>query len=114
MESEQLQFWGLFIGAPVIAYLLLSLLPRKAGIPLSLLAIALTLYALWVNVTDTPNSNYVDLGPYMRSVWALATLAGPLMALVFHLIGRRSWRWRLACFIAGFPLGFGLTNLYIQ
>jgi hypothetical protein len=47
-----------------------------------------------------------------RSFVAMVALAGPLMALIFHLIGRRSWRWRLASFAAGFPLGYGLIVLH--
>jgi hypothetical protein len=110
--TGEVQFLGIVIGIPAAIFWLLALLPRRAAVSLSIVAIAVTLYAVWVNVTDRPNPNYVDLGPFFRSIMALAALAGPLMALIFHLIGRRSWRWRLTCFAAGFPLGYGLIVLY--
>ena len=111
--SDDLKFIGLLIGLPVVLFWLLALLPRRAAVPLAIMAIAVTLYAVLVNITDKPQPNQVDLGPYLRSITALAALAGPLMALIFHLIGRRSWRWRLACFAAGFLLGYGLIRLYM-
>jgi hypothetical protein len=112
--SNDLKFIGLLIGVSVVLFWLLVLLPRKAAVPLSILAIFVTFYAIWVNVTDKGQPNQVDLGPYLRSIAALLALAGPVMALIFHLIGRRLWRWRLACFAAGFPLGYGLVWLYRQ
>jgi hypothetical protein len=110
MRSDFL-FPTLVIGTPVVLFWLLALLPRRAGGLLSLVAIALLVYAAWFALNDPPKPNQLDLGPSLRVLMALAALAGPLMALAFHLIGRRSWRWRMACFAAGFPLGHALIRL---
>jgi hypothetical protein len=109
--SADVQFFAILIGIPVVAYWVLALLPGRAGMPLSVVAIAVAAYAYWINVTDEPTPNSFDLGPRLRALVAMAALAGPLMALAFHLFGRRSWRWRMACFAAGFPLGFGLMDV---
>lgn len=110
--SDDVLLSGMMIGIPAAIFWLLVFLPKRAAVPLSIVALAVALYLVWVNVTDSPNPGQVDLGPYLRSIMALAWLAGPLMALIFLLIGRRSWRWRLVCFAVGFPLAYGLIELY--
>jgi nitroreductase len=105
--SDYVLLSGMMIGVPTAIFWLLAFPPRRAAVPLSIVAIAVTLYAVWVSVTDKPS-----IGHLIGATMALAALVGPLMALVYHVIGRRSWRWRLACFAAGFPLGYGLIKLY--
>ncbi len=53
---------GVIIGIPTAIFWILVFLPKRAAVPLSLVALAVTLYLVWINVTDSPNPGQVDLG----------------------------------------------------